>query len=151
MKALPHLPLKTPLQISSVPSPTWTLDVLAKAATQRLQEEFPGWLRWPQLMFDWLREVHLGLMALMTETLKEIGDMENKIRHRLYNRYHRRLKKSRNPRQDAMTDLHTLRLWRQLRLLQGLYRTQQRMVHCLPTPIDPLPVVQLLTPEHWKD
>ena len=46
-----------------------------------------------------------------------------------------------------MTDLHTLRLWCQLQLLQGLYRTQQHLAHRLPTPTDPLPVVQLLTPE----
>ena len=89
MKALPHLPLETPHQILSLPSPTQTLDALAKAATQRLQEEFPGRLRQPQLMFDQLKEVHLGLTALMMETLKEIGDMENKIRHRLYDQYHR--------------------------------------------------------------
>ena len=44
----------------------------------------------------------------MTETSKEFKDMENKIHYWLYERYHQRLKKSQNLRQDTMTDLHTL-------------------------------------------
>ena len=84
MKALPHLCLKTPHPILFLPLPTRTLDDLAKAATQRLQEEFPGQLQRPQLVFEWLKEVHLGLTGLMMETSKEIKDMEDKICHQLH-------------------------------------------------------------------
>ena len=38
-----------------------------------------------------------------------------------------------------------------LEMLTEMYQTQQRVMHHLPSPEDPLPVVEILDPENWKD
>lgn len=146
---------ETPRQTSFWPWPTPTLDALAEAAAQRLQKEFPYQSsstkpRSPPKI-ERVPEPHHGLRELMTSTMKDVKQKEGMLRQRLRDRRQRWLKETQGRKREAEEDQETLRTWHRLQLLRQVYKNQQRLVHQLPGPEGPLPVVEICTPESWKD
>lgn len=150
MKELPPPPQETPRQTSFWPWPTPTLDALAEAATQRLQKEFPCQSPLTSKV-ERVYEPHPGLRELMMSTMRDAKKKEDQLRQRLRDRRQRWLRETRGRIREVAEDRETLRTWQHLQLLKEVYKNQQRLVHWLPGPKDPLPVVEICTPENWKD
>ena len=83
----------------------------------------------------------------MTVTLRQIRQKEERIRIMQWNQKHRD-----QSSWAAVSEYFDLRRYQaRLEMLTEMYQTQQRVLHQLPDPEDPLPVVEILSPESWKD
>ena len=83
----------------------------------------------------------------MTITLRQIRQKEERIRAMQWNQKHRD-----QSSWSAVSEYFDLRRCEaRLQMLTEMYQTQQRVMHHLPDPADPLPVVEVLDPENWKD
>ena len=83
----------------------------------------------------------------MTVTLRQIRQKEERIRIMQWNQKHRD-----QSSWAAVSEYFDLRRYQaRLDMLTEMYQMQQRVMHHLPDPEDPLPVVEVLSPENWKD
>ena len=83
----------------------------------------------------------------MTITLRQIRQKEERIWAMQWNQKHRD-----QSSWAAVSEYFDLqRCEARLQMLTEMYQTQQRVMHHLPDPADPLPVVEVLDPESWKD
>ena len=83
----------------------------------------------------------------MTVTLRQIRQKEERIRIMQWNQKHRD-----QSSWAAVSEYFDLRRYQaRLDMLTEMYQTQQRVMHHLPDPEDPLPVVEVLSPENWSD
>ena len=83
----------------------------------------------------------------MTVTLRQIRQKEERIRIMQWNQKYRD-----QSSWAAVSEYFDLRRYQaRLDMLTEMYQTQQRVMHHLPDPEDPLPVVEVLSPENWND
>ena len=83
----------------------------------------------------------------MTITLRQIRQKEERIRTMQWNQKYRD-----QSAWAVVTEYFDLRRCQaRLEMLTEMYQMQQRVMHHLPDLEDPLPVVEVLSPENWKD